>query len=141
MKKLLLITLVLCSIGMFGQMDTILIDENVIITPSGRILSIEKINELLNPANIYNNNPHLIPYIESNDFDYNGLTDKDIINVILSSYNEYSQECYNDSAYKCGYVTIWEKNKSYGWSDYQCNWIHKEPTFTDFMEWLKNKYK
>jgi len=72
-------------------------------------------------------------------FDYNSII------TILYYYDQYSQECYNDSVTEFGIVTYCDTLEYYGlfncWESMEYITKHKQPTFTDFMEWLKTKYK
>jgi len=57
---------------------------------------------------------------------------------------DYSTECYADSTKECGYHTVKTKefdNGLYeGYDEYQCQWLHKKPTFEGFIEFMKHKY-
>ena len=54
---------------------------------------------------------------------------------------EYEQECYADSSWELVYV---EKQTGYGDLFYTgpCyKWVHKEPTWDEFREFIKKKYQ
>lgn len=127
MKKLILLTVALISINCLGQFaidfDTMyVIYENDIIQRPNHL---DKLNEL------------------------QMLSD---MAPLFLAWDEYSTECYNDSVKRCGYnyknpITLTNginldacDNTLVMFPEYECVWIHKEPTFPDFMEWLKAKY-
>ena len=57
--------------------------------------------------------------------------------TLLYYWDKYSIECYNDSSY----IKYQVDTGNYLVFKVSSKWIHKQPTFTDFMGWLKKKYK
>ena len=54
---------------------------------------------------------------------------------------EYEQECYADSSWELVYV---EKQTGYGdlfYTEPCYKWVHKEPTWDEFREFIKKKYQ
>jgi hypothetical protein len=92
-------------------------------------------------------------YISSiGDTSYHYISDKDIINVLIKEYSKYETELCDSSVVWCyvplvgktdllytDYVELKEEypNGISDWFEYKC----KQPTFPDFMEWLKTKYE
>lgn len=79
----------------------------------------------------------------------------DVLKIIVTFYEEYERECWNDSTEQCFnyYDSGFDKFKSpcsASDMDLEANsafwrtakeWIHKEPSFIDFMGYLKRKNK
>ena len=57
---------------------------------------------------------------------------------LLEILTQYQTECYNDSTLFEGYVN---KITASGivWQEWEVFYTHREPTFTGFIEWLKQK--
>ena len=104
------------------------------------------------PGNMINE-PHPDKIHAYIGYDYEGLVDtvpkNPAIKIItmeelLSLYDQYAKECYADSTYE-------QVTKQWTIHDFNVktmttcdtiipatyDWIHKEPTFTGFMEWLR----
>jgi len=91
-------------------------------------------------------------YQDSSSINYHGFYSKLInsndliIDALFKNFFEYQKDCYNDSTEICGYEFIVTDTLGYGgiyvgYNQYVCKWYHKEPTLSDFTEWLKNKKK
>jgi hypothetical protein len=77
----------------------------------------------------------------------------ELVQLLLPILNEYKQDCYNDSTLEHTHIASWVDkcyiqtgNLADGYEfvlvcddSTHYEWIHKEPTFADFIEWL-NKY-
>ena len=73
-----------------------------------------------------------------------------MVQYFLQLYDEYEQECYKDSTQTEHHIT--DGTPCYGtsrnWDDFTCitpghydemTWVHKEPTFQGFMEFIRKK--
>ena len=88
-----------------------------------------------------------------------GNTDVDFhtlwVKSLLKEYSEYEKECYNDSTVitehiipeydrACHMTLMWPPESNYCTNPNHYNktiYQHKHPEFTDFIKWLKLKYK
>jgi hypothetical protein len=68
---------------------------------------------------------------------------KAFIQLITDEWQEYEQECFNDSVYDCSYEfiedCIW-LGHTVGHEEYKCKWIHKQPTAEEFLDWIIEKW-
>lgn len=94
----------------------------------------------------YNNEPILTVSYDSAKVNIGGA---ELITIKLLL--EYEKECYNDSTY----VEYWQYQEQQSYTDStglswnHCvyippikikEWQHKEPTFKDFLVWIRKKY-
>ena len=72
--------------------------------------------------------------------DINALV-KSFNNIFVELFFEYEKDCYNDSTKICKHEFIktdsLEQGVYAGYEQYICRWHHKEPTFADFIQWVK----
>lgn len=91
--------------------------------------------------------PDLAKKLDSSRIAYTSYfsMDKAIDYRIAELLTEYEKDCYNDSTQVMVYVNpnTEKSDSSYtlmaGWNE--LIWKHKEPTFADFIKWLKTKNK
>jgi hypothetical protein len=147
MKRTLLILAALISLNCLGQEPDLFIriklsDGNYILLPE------KEYDILLNYNLIRIQHPESVLIIS----DDNKSSNTDIL-TLLNEYQRYSKECYNDSSkvhYEdVGYINYCYRAEFDGWKyNYilNCNdsthyrYVHKQPTFEGFMEWLNTKY-
>jgi hypothetical protein len=73
------------------------------------------------------------------------LTEQDIDNRITTLLTEYADECYADSTTRytilsCDSAMYWEQIKlPDAKRNYLFRIVHKQPTFPDFINWLKRR--
>lgn len=79
------------------------------------------------------------------DFEWSPMTFGEEV-IYLSDFIQYETECYNDSTEVVVHVGEWCVGLSTGYGDFECisyghydttKWIHREPIFTGFIEWIK----
>jgi len=78
------------------------------------------------------------------------------LEILIDVLDEYEQDCYNDSTLQhidqsySYYLGCYQKmgNLADGYYlelictiPYHFKYVHKQPTFVDFMVWIKNRYK
>jgi len=84
-----------------------------------------------------------IALLQSSRHSYHYIPDSDPV-IRLSDLIEYETECYNDSSFVQGYVEYVCHDPGcvvYHGAEWLQYWIHREPTFSGFIQWFKNKVK
>lgn len=102
----------------------------------------------------YNSAIHIFEEGKSNSL----YKDEYVLRVLLGLYEEYEKECWNDSTEQCfNYYEFggglyadfktpcseydYDLGINAGYKGTHKEWIHREPTFQDFMAYLKRKIK
>ena len=67
--------------------------------------------------------------------------EEEIIKILSNLLNEYADSCYADSSYQQDYRFVKVILDSAIILTAEGDWIHKEPTFKDFIEWLNRRRK
>lgn len=81
-----------------------------------------------------------VVYTELKPIDIMQRKETFLISGIIELYKEYSDSCYADSTYECGYKNVEnEFSKGIYYTEYLCLWQHKTPTFEGFMKFIEGK--
>jgi hypothetical protein len=149
MKTILLTALLLIGVNCFGQYRDTTIRIGQLLPTYIYVEDTLPDNELIEVT--------LSTERWSNDtiYEHKWIFEKAVILVMLKQYSEYETECHNDSTVEtqhiisehdpiCYMTLMLPLEANYCTNrNHKCitAYKHKQPEFTDFMKWLKSKYK